>query len=495
MYVLFDTNIISQKNKKQYYTAKNEYVIYSIDNTNLISHSSLPQTKLIHHINRNKKYNNEQNKNHTNVIELSKNEKIFRSIIMDKTETFVYSFSLPKSMELTEYKKTYPELSKDHFLINEIIEGTMINLWYDEKIEQWEISTKNAIGGNYYYYKEFGKKTVTFREMFMEAFCDFTTDDFKENSGFDKKYTYSFVLQHPCNQLVFNIHEPRIFLIGVFEIMKQMNVDVKTEHQVKYIFQNEFEQWDICKKYGIFVPRKFLLPEKLLYHDYNELIEYINMDSNNCGAMIINVTNGDRTKIENQKYNYVKNIRGNHPNLKYKFYELLFEDEGKCIFMNEFLHYFPKYKDIFKSFFNEFQTFIQLLHSYYLCKFVLKRTVEIPKKYWSHLYNLHNIYVSSSFKEKITHFVVFNYLVKLRPTAILYLLKPASQSKSVLTKNTNEQIEKNNDNINSKIYDEIMEFEDSDVENENEDEDNEDENSSKIDCSMVEIVGNTTYTI
>ena len=68
-------------------------------------------------------------------------------------------------------------LSDNHPIINEIIEGTMINLFYssNEKGGAWEIATKSTVGGNVVFYAPKNPKDTveirdkdTFRNMFFE---------------------------------------------------------------------------------------------------------------------------------------------------------------------------------------------------------------------------------------------------------------------------------------------------------------------------------------
>lgn len=72
----------------------------------------------------------------------------YRSVIVynDAITSSVVSFSPPKSLHLSEFLKNYVDEGKK-FICNEIIEGSMINLWYNEINESWEISTKKVIGG------------------------------------------------------------------------------------------------------------------------------------------------------------------------------------------------------------------------------------------------------------------------------------------------------------------------------------------------------------
>jgi hypothetical protein len=109
---------------------------------------------------------------------------IYRSIVVNPVDSTLLCFTPPKTMTLPFFKVHNPQIEKsvivNEIIVNEIIEGTMITLFYDKRIESWEIATKSAIGGNYWFYRTQYKqmKTLaqqpTFRKMFLEALnaCD-----------------------------------------------------------------------------------------------------------------------------------------------------------------------------------------------------------------------------------------------------------------------------------------------------------------------------------
>ena len=53
--------------------------------------------------------------------------------------------------------------------INEYIDGTMVHLFYDPRIQSWEIASKNAVSGNYFLSDNVKKTSKTLRDMFVEC--------------------------------------------------------------------------------------------------------------------------------------------------------------------------------------------------------------------------------------------------------------------------------------------------------------------------------------
>jgi len=305
----------------------------------------------------------------------------YRSVILSDTNTETSSriicYGIPQSIPIEQWKHTHGnEFNQNDFLVNEIIEGTMINLFYDERCKSWMIATKTTVGGNNYYFKlNYGinetEPEKTFKEMFIEAIGGNPKTDTLNSlpvlKKLQKDFIYSFVLQHPFNHLVLNIVEPKVYLVAIYY--------VNDENQVQYINERDYEDWSCFQEEGcrIKFPKRVSTTEttleKLLAANENDRCD-------NLGVMITHIETGDRCAIKNKNYEYVKQIRGNHPNLKYHYYELLKNNR-----VYEFIYYFPRYYYLFCHFYTEFMVFAQELHRKYVQYYVKKDETIIPKNF------------------------------------------------------------------------------------------------------------------
>lgn len=172
---------------------------------------------------------------------------LFRSVVINDAGDIV-SFSPPKTVTFNGAEDT-PVLDADEirlsqFIVEEFVEGTMINLFYNPNITAgsgsevnatagWEVSTKGVVGGAIVVPGSSKRNqrpiptatdaangvadvvtTTTFRSIFLDA-CLKTGIDFNK---LDTKYSYSLVLQHPENPLITHIKSPRVYLIALYTI-------------------------------------------------------------------------------------------------------------------------------------------------------------------------------------------------------------------------------------------------------------------------------------
>lgn len=334
---------------------------------------------------------------------------MYRSVVLSHPENKILCFSPPKSVTLEHFQETHPDITNPDIFINEIIEGTMINLFYDSRIESWQIATKGAIGGNYSFYKTHPESessdevaSMTFRQMFLDALRVPLRNENESESGndlndfvgftdFSKEYCYNFVLQHPRNHIVLDIQHPVVYLIAVYHIVGEEN------NQVVYIPPTVYEEWDCFlglrgliefpKHLNDETPVAAASPESS-YAGLTEKYGSPLSDSYHpLGCMILNLKTGMRTSIINPKYKEVRELRGNNPNLCYQY--LCLKRISKVM---DFLSYFPQYKNVFYRFHTQYENFITNIHQAYLIYYVKKSGVKIAKRYFQIIYKLHHEY-------------------------------------------------------------------------------------------------------
>ena len=322
--------------------------------------------------------------------------KIFRSIICGNSNSNIHVFSPPKSFNIMAFMDKYNEENSQltDCIAEEYIEGTMINLFYDNTINKWEIATKSSVGGNITFFKD----QPTFAKLFYEI-CD----EMKINFDlFSKDCCYSFVMQHPENKFVLQISEKRLYLIACYKI----------ENYTVTLLPRE----------SVTLPENILLPKQYNMLSYNEL--FMLYGSMNTAASIPGVMiyhkNGDRTKIHNPNYKYIKYLRGNNTKLQFQYLSLRRDN-----LINENLKYFPENIKQFQIFESQLYNFSNTLYANYIQCYIKKEQplIQFPKEFRVHMYNLHQYYLSiRENRGYINKTVIIQYINSLEPAKLMYSL-------------------------------------------------------------------------
>jgi len=328
---------------------------------------------------------------------------LFRSVIVDKNNKII-SFSPPKSLDYDMFKSQ----NEDESCINveDYVEGTMINLFWNNIDNEWEISTKGTIGGKIIFFKT-EDKLVTFRNLFLEV-CNHINLDFNH---LNKDYFYSFVMQHPKNRIVIPLYEKKLYLVKVYRID---NDTFKV-----YDLNKEMVYDEIFKDKNI----KVELPKKHTFSGYKELEEN-GMNMNNPYDMVgfmIHSNNGTRTKIRNPTYEYVRKLRGNQPKLQYEYLSL--RKSGK---LKEFLKYYPEYKKQFYDYRKQLHDYTLALYTNYVNCYIKKEAPlnQFPYEFRSNMFKLHEHYINylRSEKKHIHFKFVCEYINQLHPSQQMFYL-------------------------------------------------------------------------
>lgn len=332
-----------------------------------------------------------------------------RSIIVNQNN-HVVCFSPPKSISYDSFVAKYPSKTSD-IVFEEFVEGTMINIFWDQNIGlsgAWEISTRNTVGANSYFFKEFKGNQKSFRTMFLEA----ANKNGLVLDSLNKNYCYSFVLQHPNNRIVVPFADCQLYLVACYGIQNTSDDIIVYDWPIEHV-----------KQYFVGVTNvKF--PEKYDCSTYDELVyKYGSMNTpySIVGAIIHNRTTGERSKIRNPVYEQVKQLRGNQPKLQYQY--LCLRKEGKVA---DFLNYYPENKKDFSSFRDQVHVFTNTLFKNYISCYIKKERPlnQFSDQYRTHMYNIHQIYMNDLKNNNlyVTNSVVIRYVNELHPSLLMYCL-------------------------------------------------------------------------
>lgn len=333
-----------------------------------------------------------------------------RSIIVNNNNKIV-SFAPPKSIPYDVFSRMYP-VETSHIIAQEFVEGTMINVFWDDTSGYWEFATRSTVGASTIFYEK-----RTFRDMFLDAVN-------ANNLSFDtldKSKSYSFVLQHPENRIVVPFKSPQLYLIAVYSIDNTPdNINV-TSHNIYEI-----------KSMGLFDTTTIKFPERYDLKSYNELIDKFGSMQTpyDClGVVIYNNQTGERTKIRNPVYEQVRHLKGNQPKMQYQY--LCLRKESK---VGEFLKYYPENKYEFANYRNQLHSFTYALYQNYISCYIKKEKplLEFSPQFRTHMFNIHQIYIGQLKEQKlhVTNSIVINYVNSIHPSLLMFCLNYHTRRKN-----------------------------------------------------------------
>lgn len=349
----------------------------------------------------------------------------YRSVVFSYPENKLLCFSPPKSIEYSDFVEKYPKIKGEpiHITATEKIEGISIQLFYDPRIQSWEISTKTNIGGNYWYFVKsdldanYNKPSPTFYDMFLDALIQPRNTLLNNNpwiTELPKSYSYSFVLQHPENPITIPIKSPKLYLVAIYKIMDNCAIHIPSV---------EYKYWSILMNMvGV-----IYFPKSVDIENYVELHKYVSKYRNHPfrlskGIVLWNEKTGERTLLNNPNYTELVKLRTMSPGVQYEYFCM--KRIGKLV---EYMEHFPQYKKIIIPMEHIYEDFIKTLHMCYMDVYVFKTESlnNVSQQYRPYVENLHkNVYLPSILTRhpvKITKQIVKSFIDKMEPREQLFL--------------------------------------------------------------------------
>ena len=338
----------------------------------------------------------------------------YRSVVFAYPEKRLLCYSPPKSLPSNVFMNMYPNICASVITVCEAVEGIMVNLFFDVRINRWEIATKTAVGGRYWFYGAENAPKTTFYKMFLDAFHANPDEDINSIAFFDylpKTACYTFILQHPDNPIILPVDKPRIFLVNVFCI---------SQNYADYVPTFIYEHWDVFKT----VNNVIEFPKTYQFLNYASISDALLSQDGvvKYGFVIKNEFSGDMTTVITADYENLKlSLRTQHLH-QYEFLCLnrINKIEGVC-------KVYPNKRRPLLNAKQIYDGFIKNVHRFYMEQYVHKNVDIIPDKYRSHIYKIHHsIYLpslASGTRKKITRTVVDDYFKGLEPRELIYILR------------------------------------------------------------------------
>ncbi len=259
---------------------------------------------------------------------LTKEQSWMRSFVWNMETHLPACVGPSKSRPLDEFPLRTP------LTIQEFLDGVMINMFI-EKTNPTEVhmSSRSYLGatGNFYSKKSFGELAKealqrTFGSLNPFAECDVPI--LTQMSTFA-----SFVLSHPEHRVVAKTYSPRITGVLYGNVIQDGTVQIF--HYYPHAHQNHTLQKNFCVTFGI---QDFLSQEQL----QNLIREEAQKRGWTWQGFVFKDSAGNRYKLQNSTYQYLRNLRGNESNAIQRFVRL--RGEGK---VKEYLKHYSEDSKVF----------------------------------------------------------------------------------------------------------------------------------------------------
>lgn len=305
-------------------------------------------------------------KNTNNIVHYT-HKKCFDSIGTKEDEVIVLDKYNKNNLIMDMYDIENIKDDNDcKYLVQEYIDGSLIKVynWNNE----WIVSTASLINAK----NNFWKSNKSFYTLFEETVKNVYDQTFFEfTKTLDKKYAYSFVMQHPENETIISIKEPKLLIIN--------RIDLSTINNKEQTIIEEYS--DDLKEISI--------------ENINNLIDHAKNDNNLMDNYIITkIIDGVidcKIKILSEKFLKMKTLYGNYPNIGLKYiehisnvynskYEILSIQLDAIKAKKEFIDTFS-IKPITIEIDRLLQKTINQILRLYIDTKIMKKDLVVPKKY------------------------------------------------------------------------------------------------------------------
>lgn len=329
-----------------------------------------------------------------------KKNSIYRNIIFSYPEKKMLSFMNPKCIPMklfvAEFNVQIKQYFTSQFQINEYIEGNLLNLFFDDRINCWLLATKFKNARKGYVLKPSSSIYQKFIYLLKGNDYQYINDLYLMNF-FNKNYNFNFKI---CND--------KLYLISVY-LIENIEHIVYIKNVNKFSYEKELESLN-----GI-----IYFPKEYYFSKLDDILIPSKFNSNQMPLKyILTHVSGMQTKIESSDFDLLKKYDSVPHNILYMYFCLKKINKNQ-----EYTDLFPRFKEHFINADNMVKDFIHNIHNAYIHYYILKNDdYKECYLFWAH--KIHKeIFIPSLkiSKIKITYDVIRNYFFTKHPREVLYV--------------------------------------------------------------------------
>ena len=297
-----------------------------------------------------------------------------RSVVWDTQENRPICVAPPKA-----YKHTIPTGEDVKLLIQEFLDGTMINAYVTkEEPDTLHIASRTQFGASGTFYSK-----KTFGELFDEALKEMGYSSRADLLSILPKPTevatfFSFLLRHPEHRVVSRVRAPQLYLVHVGSVASDGTVTVTED-----ISEHQYPNFKIPS-----YPIPGFKTEADLDAFFKGLVE-------SKGWFFQGLTfkdgQGHRWRMRNENYTYLRGLRGAEATPQERFLRL--RSEGKVV---EYLKHYSEERQTFWDLEQKLRGVTKTVFDSYCTvhKAHEKKLADLPKSIQPCVFRLHSLYLS-----------------------------------------------------------------------------------------------------
>jgi hypothetical protein len=298
--------------------------------------------------------------------------------ILNKTTNQIMCYGFPKTEQL---KVSDESPFSGSITASDYIDGTLLKAFFDGST--WRLCTNGVINA----YESYWISNKSFGELFDECLASNLS-----SLSLDQTCSYQFILKHPSVHLN-SSDVPILYHVGTFSNTELQYVDKKIDNP------------------------NVLTPSTYTFNTYSEVLETMN-STKDCRGYIMysNVTQYPRYKLLEEKYQNLRELIGNTPNMYLRYLECKAEGTSDMLLKN-----FPKLRYHSAWVDKSLGVISKAVLQSYVEKFILKNK-ELPINFYYRpiVYDLHGNYMKT--QQKVTYMTVYNLLSTYHPKRLNFIL-------------------------------------------------------------------------